>query len=401
MRVCIVYDCLFPWTVGGAERWYRALSERLAADGHRVTYLTLQQWEARESPRIPNVRVVAVGPRLALYAKGRRRLLPPLVFGAGVFRHLARHGRDYDIVHLASFPYFSFLAAAALRPRGRYHVVVDWHEVWTRRYWQEYLGPVLGPCGWLVQRLCLRIPHRPCCFSRLTHGRLRAEGCRQEPVLLRLLPSVPEPTTPDPAVPVVVYAGRHIPEKRVPALIPALALARRALPELQAVIFGDGPDRPLVERLVVDAHLQDAVRLPGFVDRPVLEGVLRRALCLVVPSCREGYGLVVVEAAGWGVPSIVVRGRDNAVTELIEEGVNGFVAPSPAAPDLATAIRRVHDDGWILRESTAAWFGRFRSECSPNVGGNALASIYGDGADRLGPGLAGLAFVLRLDDEVD
>ena len=30
MRVCIVYDCLFPYTVGGAERWYRNLAERLA-----------------------------------------------------------------------------------------------------------------------------------------------------------------------------------------------------------------------------------------------------------------------------------------------------------------------------------------------------------------------------------
>ena len=48
MRVCLVYDCLFPYTVGGAERWYRNLSERLAADGHDVTYLTLRQWYRNE-----------------------------------------------------------------------------------------------------------------------------------------------------------------------------------------------------------------------------------------------------------------------------------------------------------------------------------------------------------------
>ena len=45
MRICLVYDCLFPHTVGGAERWYRSLAERLAADGHEVTYLTLRQWD--------------------------------------------------------------------------------------------------------------------------------------------------------------------------------------------------------------------------------------------------------------------------------------------------------------------------------------------------------------------
>ena len=37
VRVCIVYDCLFPYTIGGAERWYRNLAERLAAAGNDVT----------------------------------------------------------------------------------------------------------------------------------------------------------------------------------------------------------------------------------------------------------------------------------------------------------------------------------------------------------------------------
>ena len=51
VRVCLVYDCLFPHTVGGAERWYRNLGERLAADGHEVTYLTLRQWDRGDRPR--------------------------------------------------------------------------------------------------------------------------------------------------------------------------------------------------------------------------------------------------------------------------------------------------------------------------------------------------------------
>src|SRR5690242_7605631 len=67
MRVCIVYDCLFPWTVGGAERWYRNLAERLAQAGHEVTYLTMRQWEREAPPQVPGVRVVPVTPRMALY----------------------------------------------------------------------------------------------------------------------------------------------------------------------------------------------------------------------------------------------------------------------------------------------------------------------------------------------
>src|SRR6266478_640045 len=96
MRVCLVYDCLFPHTVGGAERWYRNLGERLAADGHEVTYLTLRQWDRGVDPAVPGVDVRVVGPRMQLYAgPGRRRILPPLVFGVGVLWHLARHGDSY------------------------------------------------------------------------------------------------------------------------------------------------------------------------------------------------------------------------------------------------------------------------------------------------------------------
>src|SRR3954452_16712642 len=101
MRICLAYDCLYPYTVRGAERWYRDLAERLAAEGHEVTYLTLRQWDRGLSGEIPGVRVVAVGPRMSLYSEGRRRIAPPLVFGAGMLAHLLRHRGDYDVIHMA------------------------------------------------------------------------------------------------------------------------------------------------------------------------------------------------------------------------------------------------------------------------------------------------------------
>ena len=63
-------------------------------------------------------------------------------------------------------------------------------------------------------------------------------------------------------------------------------------------------------------------------------------MCLLLTSSREGYGLVVVEAASHGTPSVVVAGPDNAATELIVEGVNGTIAPEPQAAAVAEAIVR-------------------------------------------------------------
>src|SRR4051812_18871399 len=107
MRVCIVYDCIFPYTIGGAERWYRNLAVHLAEASHEVTYLTRRQWGRDHAPEVPGVRVLAVAPGGPLYNRaGRRRTGPPLQFGAGVLFHLLRHGRRYDVIHSAAFPYF-------------------------------------------------------------------------------------------------------------------------------------------------------------------------------------------------------------------------------------------------------------------------------------------------------
>ncbi|MGH2799883.1 MAG: glycosyltransferase family 4 protein, partial [Thermoleophilaceae bacterium] len=305
MRICLVYDCLFPYTVGGAERWYRNLGERLAADGHEVTYLTLRQWARGERGEVPGVRVVAVGPRMSLYAQGgRRRILPPLVFGLGVLWHLLWRGSRYDVVHTASFPYFSLLAGAALRPLRRFQLVVDWHEVWSRSYWIEYLGPFAGRIGDAVQALCLRVPQRAFCFSHLHGRRLREQRVNGElSVLEGEYAGSLEAREPAPAEPVVVFAGRHIPEKRVPALVPALALARERIPELRGEVYGDGPERAQVLRLRSKHGLDGALEVPGFVPAKQVEDSLSRALCMVLPSRRVGYGLVVVEAAALGTPS--------------------------------------------------------------------------------------------------
>jgi glycosyltransferase involved in cell wall biosynthesis len=255
MRVCLIYDCLFPHTVGGAERWYRGLAERLARDGHEVTYLTLRQWTRGTDPGVAGVEVRVVGPRMQLYSgPGRRRILPPLIFGAGVLWHLLRHGRRYEVVHTCSFPYFSLLAASLMKPLGRYRLVVDWFEVWTRGYWREYLGRAAGEAGWLVQRLCARVPQSAFCFSRLHADRLRQEGLRGEITMLAGVYDGPlEPRPARESKPLVVFAGRHIPEKQVNALIPALARAQASVPQLRGELYGDGPERARVARGVAAA----------------------------------------------------------------------------------------------------------------------------------------------------
>jgi glycosyltransferase involved in cell wall biosynthesis len=359
VRVCIVFDCLYPHTVGGAERWYRNLAERLAEAGHEVTYLTRRQWSRGSEPDVPGVTVLAVAPRMPLYVRGRRRISTALVFALGVLLHLGRHASRYDVVHMNATPFFPLLAAALVRRARRFRLVVDWFEVWTRAYWREYVGALGGWVAWRIQRACIRLPHSAFCFSRLHAGRLREEGFRGEMTVLEGAYSGPlETPSVRQADPVVVYAGRHTPEKRVPALVDAFSVARERIPELRLEIYGDGPERPLVLKRVAELGLDGAVEAAGFVPGARIDAALARALCLAQPSRREGFGLVVVEAAARGTPSVVVQDPDNAATELVEDGVNGVVASSVAPEALGSAIIRVHEAGQPLRESTATWFER-------------------------------------------
>lgn len=356
MRIAVVYDCLFPWTIGGAERWYRNLAERLAAAGHEVTYLTLRQWEASDPPDLPGVRVVAVGPHMELYAGGKRRIWPPLRFGIGLFWHLARHGRDYDRLHLASFPFFSLLAGGLLRPFSGYRIAVDWHEVWTDDYWRAYLGR-LGWLGIAVQRLCARVPQKAYAFSRLHAARAEAIGC---PAPVTILPGEyagsAYPAHPAAAPPTLVYAGRLIPEKRVSLLVDAFALLVAQRPEVRLTIFGRGPEQAAIEAQIARLGLGEAIRRPGFVPEAEIEAAMAGAAAIVQPSEREGYGMVVVEAAARGVPVVVVPAPDNAATELVDPGENGFIASDATPAALADAMAAAIDGGDALRTRTRAWF---------------------------------------------
>ncbi len=357
MRVCVVYDCLYPYTVGGGERWYRNVAERMAREGHEVTYLTLRQWDRGERVDLgEGVRVRAVGPRMALYtASGRRRILPPLVFGLGVLWHLALHGRRYDVLDTCSFPYFSLLAAALLRPLMGYELVVDWFEVWSREYWREYLGRA-GRVGLLVQTLCARVPQRAHCFSELHAERLRAEGLRGPVTVLRgLLANPRPPQVPHETAPLVLFAGRLIPEKRVALAVASMALAAERVEGLRGLVLGEGPEQKALQAAIAEHGAGEIVQVGGWASAEELEKRMGEAMCLLLTSSREGYGLVVVEAALHGTPSVVVAGPDNAATELIVEGVNGTIASEANAASVAEAIVRVHGAGLALRQSTAAW----------------------------------------------
>ncbi len=148
------------------------------------------------------------------------------------------------------------------------------------------------------------------------------------------------------------------------------------------MIFGDGPERDRVLRLIEEHGLNGAVEAPGFGEAERVQETLRSALCLLHPSAREGYGIVVVEAAALGTPTVVVDGPDNAAVELVDDGENGVVAPSAEPRDLADAIVRVHAAGQPLRDSTREWFRRNHDRLSLDASIEKVIAVYRAATER-------------------
>lgn len=367
-NVCVVYDCLFPLTFGGAERWYRFLVDELVATGASVTYLTRRQW-LTDSPEWPGVEVIDVSGASELYdAKGVRRTTPALAFGFGTFRWMLHHRREFDSVVVASFPFFSLLALRAALIGSPTPVFVDYFEVWSTKYWKSYAGGFTGSIGSAIQRLCIKVTRHAQVFTTQGAQQLRSQGYGGDlAVLPGLLSGNPETVKnrahTSPGVPTAIFVGRHVTHKGVRLLPEILRSAREALPEVRMTIVSDGPERLEVERDMRLLGLSDAVTFTGSVSDERLRTLFEESSCTVVPSLREGYGLVVAESVSAGTPVIVADNPENLATNLIEEGVNGFVV-GPSAQAMARGIIAAVVGGDSLRASTYEWNARKRDQMS-------------------------------------
>ena len=145
---------------------------------------------------------------------------------------------------------------------------------------------------------------------------------------------VPAPPRDDPPWRLIAV-GRASPEKGFDVLLDALHIARREGTDVTLEIVGDGPDRAALEARSAQLGLVDAVRFVGPLARADLYERMAAAHAVVVPSRREGLGLVAVEALALGRP--VIASRVGGLSEVVTPGTGILVAPADQAA-LARAL---------------------------------------------------------------
>ena len=341
MRVLCLSHGASPF---GAERVLLAVAEGFAARGHDVLVDFPHTGPAVDRAEAMDAVAARITPRRRL---PRSALEVPGYLATGPAACLAvrRAIREYapDLVWVNSM--YNPWAAIGARLSG---VPVVWHlhEATLR----EPLGsPMAALIGWAADRIVV--------VSEFT-----ARGFRQYPWLRDRLvvarnpfleppgdgtgahedsagahgdtarddgdgPADDEPFT-------VGYLGQLEPRKRVPDLVAAVA----RVTGVRALVVGDGKARGAVEAAVRAEGVEDRVELPGFVAD--IGPALARFDCMAIPSLREPFGLVALEAMAAGVP--VVAARSGALPEVLADAALYHEPERPA--ELARQVRRLRDD---------------------------------------------------------
>jgi GalNAc-alpha-(1->4)-GalNAc-alpha-(1->3)-diNAcBac-PP-undecaprenol alpha-1,4-N-acetyl-D-galactosaminyltransferase len=146
--------------------------------------------------------------------------------------------------------------------------------------------------------------------------------------------------------PIIVAMGRLVPQKGFDMLLDAFAPVVARHPGWSLEIWGEGPDRALLEGRRDALGLGGSVRFPGVTPRA--DEVLRRASIFVLSSRREGFPMVLGEAMANGVPSVSFD-CPSGPRELITDGVDGLLVPANDVDALSSALERLVVDRNLAR----------------------------------------------------
>ena len=347
-RLAIVWESLGPS--------HRDRIAAAAAAGFAVTGIgfgrdsAVYRWEAGE----------AAGARQEVLAEGPP---PQGQWQLGWRLAMALWRGRYDAVFLCHYHLPAvFALAVVLRLAGRrvFTMIDSKFDDAPRRLRRElvkralllpYHGALAGSLRTAAYLHLLGFARRPvaCGYDSLSLARLRA-----------LADGAPEP--PHGARDFLIVA-RLVPKKNLAFALRAFATQQPGARYPRRLrIIGEGPEEPALRQLAARLGVQDRVDFAGWLDAAEIARAMRAALCLILPSKEEQYGLVVGEALAQGLP-VLVSARAGAVEGLIDNGCNGWIIDPVRPQALIAAMARLDRDraAWqAVRQ--AAWHSAQRGD---------------------------------------
>jgi Glycosyltransferase len=328
MKIAFIYDAVYPFITGGAEKRVYELAKRLVQRGHDVHWYGVGWWwpeEGQKDIEMEGIHLHGVCKPMDLYNGERRSVSEAVYFAICLLPKLGIE--KFDVIDCQGFPFFSCYTVKINSLIGRSPFIITLHEVWNN-YWYEYLGKA-GFFGKLVEKLMVNLTDKIISVSKKTKNDLKAMKSSEKSIVIpngidfnHINGILPADENSD-----VIFAGRLIKEKNVDILIKAIPYVKEKIPDVKCCIIGDGPERDKLEKLVQELDIQNNVEFKGFMkDYNDLISYMKSSKVFVLPSTREGFGIVVIEANACGLPVVVVNHKMNAASELIVNNKNGIIS---------------------------------------------------------------------------
>ena len=312
---------------GGAERYLEKMAAGMVARGARVTIFCAAYAGAAPDETVDGVRFVRRGSKLSVYLLGMWALLR---------RQLGRVDVVVDVQN--GLPFFTALVT-------RKPIVVLVHHV-HREQWPVVYPGLTGRGGW-----CSAPGGAPRLYRRQQYGAgaraTRAER-RELGVTGPRIAVVHNGTDPvvrvearKSAHPSICVVGRLVPHKQVEHAIDAVATLVAEFPDLRLRVVGSGWWEGELHTYAAEQVARGSVVFEGHVTELRKQEIYEESWLMALPSLKEGWGLVVGEAAAHRTPTIAYA-HAGGTRESIVDGVSGVLVGSPG--ELTAALGRLLRD---------------------------------------------------------
>lgn len=312
---------------GGAEKYLVTIAQGLAAKGHDVIFRTAAYPGALPDEVVDGVHYIRKGGRLDIYARS-------------VVAHLIRR-YDVDIVVDVQngVPYLS-----PLTHRGP--VVNLVHHV-HKEQWPVLFGPRLSHAGWWLESRLAPLVYRNTHYVAVSDSTRReliglGIGAERIEVIHNGTDAVPLDDTPRSPHPSMIVLGRLVPQKRVEIAMQALADLTVEHPGLTLDVVGSGWSMPHLVQVAHDLGVEDRVTFHGHVSEAEKHDLLARAWVHAMPSLKEGWGLVVVEAGVHGTPTVAFTEAGGPTDSIVHDRTGLLV--DGGQTEFTEAVRALLDD---------------------------------------------------------
>jgi len=142
--------------------------------------------------------------------------------------------------------------------------------------------------------------------------------------------------------PIMITVAELIERKKIDLTLMALSKVSKRFPELRYIIVGDGPEKGKLKDLSGRLGLMERVEFRGKIVHGEVIDLMKEADLFVLPSLREAFGVVYIEAMACGKPVIACRGE--GIEDVIEDGVNGILVEPNDVDDLVKKIELLLSD---------------------------------------------------------